>query len=100
DGKLYFQTRDNKTFYPNKLPTADWQPRLAGAPRQLAIIPTHSEHYFAGTGRSAVTLGRSLIDTSGANLKEVKVVGMLFFDVDVKLFDDLFRELSLGKKDQ
>jgi len=100
DGKLYRQTRDNKAFDPDKLPLEEWEVPFKRNPRQLAIFPTHDETYYPRTGGKVLTFGRNLIDTSGSDLRVPKVVGTLFFDVDSSVFDNLFRELNLGSKDE
>lgn len=100
DDKLYVQTRDNKAFLPDKLPLAEWMTHLKEQPQQLAIFPTHTESYYAGSKRQVMTMGRNLIDTSGVITSVPKVVGTLFFDVDAAVFDTLFRELRLGNKDE
>lgn len=100
DGKLYVQERGNRSLNMETVPNAEWLSAMAGDPAKVAIFPTHQDSYFYGSDRQVFTIGRSLIDTSGRVTKEPKVVGTLFLDIDTSLFQQFFRELSLGEKDE
>ncbi|MNZ53763.1 Sensor histidine kinase YpdA [compost metagenome] len=73
---------------------------MNGNPSKVAIFPTHSTDYYWDSKGSAFTVGRNLIDISGKVTANPKVVGTLFIDVDVSLFDKFFKELNLGEKDE
>ncbi len=60
----------------------------------------HSENYYYGSDKSVITIGRNLIDISGTLTSKPKVIGTLFFDVDVAVFDQFFKELRLGENDE
>ncbi|REK57527.1 MAG: two-component sensor histidine kinase [Thermobacillus sp.] len=98
DRKLYFQTKETTAFTPERLPVGEWMESLREQPNRLAIIPTHDDFYYWGTDRKVVTFGRNLIDISGNPQPDPKVVGTLFFDVDVAAFESLFNGLDLGAK--
>ncbi|WNS44895.1 sensor histidine kinase [Paenibacillus sp. MMS20-IR301] len=100
DGKMYYQERGNRSLNNDAVPAARWLAEMAGDPSKVAIFPSHEDSYFYGASRRVFTIGRSLIDTSGRVTKEPKVVGTLFLDVDTSLFQQFFRELSLGEKDE
>jgi two-component system sensor histidine kinase YesM len=100
DGKLYYQERENRSQNSGAVPSAQWLAQMAQDPSKVAIFPTHTDSYYYGSGRQVFTIGRSLIDTSGRVTKEPKVVGTLFLDIDTALFQQFFRELSLGEKDE
>ncbi|QMV40944.1 cache domain-containing sensor histidine kinase [Cohnella cholangitidis] len=100
DNKLYSQTKDNKSFLPEALPLADWTIPLKEQPKQLAVFPVHEETYYKNSKIRVMTVGRNLIDTSGLITATPKIVGTLYFDVDVAVFENLFRELRLGDKDE
>ncbi|ASA22163.1 cache domain-containing sensor histidine kinase [Paenibacillus donghaensis] len=100
DGKIYYQERGNRSLNSETVPDEEWLAKMAEDPSKVAIFPAHMDSYFYGSGRQVFTIGRSLIDTSGRVTKEPKVVGTLFLDIDTSLFQQFFRELSLGEKDE
>uniref|UniRef100_UPI0035BF7F4D sensor histidine kinase n=1 Tax=Cohnella herbarum TaxID=2728023 RepID=UPI0035BF7F4D len=100
DNKLYSQTKDNKSFLPDALPLEDWKIPLKVQPKQLAIFPVHEESYYKNSKIRVMTLGRNLIDTAGLITSTPKIVGTLYFDVDIAVFVNLFREMRLGNKDE
>ncbi|WP_046504223.1 cache domain-containing sensor histidine kinase [Paenibacillus riograndensis] len=100
DGKLYSQEKENRSLDTNSFPAAEWLETMAPKPSAVAIFPTHTDQYFFRSNRKVFTIGRSLIDTSGKVTQAPKVVGTLFLDIDISLFEQFFRELSLGAKDE
>ncbi|WP_139997086.1 sensor histidine kinase [Paenibacillus paridis] len=100
DGKLFYQTKENKVIISEKLPVEDWMSTMKDAPTDLMIYPTHEDFYIFNSQDKVITIGRNLIDTSGTLLKEPKIVGTLFFDVDAKVADQFLRELNLGEQDE
>ncbi|MBW4080315.1 sensor histidine kinase [Paenibacillus sp. S150] len=100
DGKLYSQEKENRSLDTNMFPAAEWLETMKPSPSEVAIFPTHTDEYFFRSSRQVFTIGRSLIDTSGRVTKEPKVVGTLFLDIDTSLFEQFFRELSLGAQDE
>jgi two-component system sensor histidine kinase YesM len=96
DHKLYYQTKETTAFTAERLPLGEWMAPLHEQPNRLAIIPTHDDLYYRGTARKVITFGRNLIDISGNLQPDPKIVGTLFFDVDVAAFDNLFNGLDLG----
>lgn len=100
DGKMYAQEKENRSLDNNSFPAAEWLKTMAPNPSEVAIFPTHSDPYFFRSSRKVFTIGRSLIDTSGKVTREPKVVGTLFLDIDTSMFEQFFRELSLGAKDE
>lgn len=100
DGKTYVQERGNRSLNSETVPSAQWLAAMEEDPSKAALFPTHPDSYFYGSARQVFTIGRSLIDTSGRVTKEPKVVGTLFLDIDTSLFQQFFRELSLGEKDE
>ncbi|WP_028611729.1 cache domain-containing sensor histidine kinase [Paenibacillus harenae] len=100
DRKLYYQAKENKVIMPDKLPADVWLAAMKDNPTDLLVYPTHADSYVFGSNEQVITIGRNLIDTSGALTREPKIVGTLFFDVDVRLADQFLRELKLGEKDE
>lgn len=100
DSKLYYQAKENKVLIPDKLPVEAWLNTMKDQPNGLMIYPTHEEYYIFNSKNNVITIGRNLIDTSGALTKLPKIVGTLFFDVDAKLADPFLQELNLGNKDE
>ncbi|MNW33051.1 Sensor histidine kinase YpdA [compost metagenome] len=100
DEKIYFQDKGNRGLDSSLLPYRDWRRQMNGNPSKVAIFPTHSTDYYWDSKGSAFTVGRNLIDISGKVTANPKVVGTLFIDVDVSLFDKFFKELNLGEKDE
>lgn len=99
DGKIYYQTRGNTPLLLDEFPVDVWLAPLIDEPNRLAIHPTHADNYYFYNGDHVMTFGRNLIDTTAPLRREANVVGTLFFDVNVSLFEDLFMELSLGPDD-
>ncbi|SDG10223.1 two-component system, sensor histidine kinase YesM [Fontibacillus panacisegetis] len=100
DEKIYFQDKGNRGLDSSLLPYRDWRRQMNGNPSKVAIFPTHSTDYYWDSKGNAFTVGRNLIDISGKVTANPKVVGTLFIDVDVSLFDKFFKELNLGEKDE
>lgn len=100
DEKIYFQDKGNRGLDSSLLPYRDWRRQMNENPSKVAIFPTHSTDYYWDSKGSAFTVGRNLIDISGKVTANPKVVGTLFIDVDVSLFDKFFKELNLGEKDE
>lgn len=100
DGKLYYQTKENKVLIPEKLPVKEWASTMKDQPTDLMIYPTHEDYYIFNSKDKVITIGRNLIDTSGTLTREPKIVGTLYFDVDAKIADQFLRELNLGVKDE
>lgn len=100
DSKLYYQAKENKVLIPDKLPVEAWLNTMKDQPNGLMIYPTHEDYYIFNSKNNVITIGRNLIDTSGALTKLPKIVGTLFFDVDAKLADPFLQELNLGNKDE
>ena len=100
DGKLYYQAKENLAFKPEELPVEKWLEPLRKEPNRVVSFPLHPENYYYGSDKSVITIGRNLIDISGTLTSKPKVIGTLFFDVDVAVFDQFFKELRLGKNDE
>ncbi|HZG88002.1 sensor histidine kinase [Paenibacillus sp.] len=101
DGKLFYQSRGTSVLRTTLLPINEWMKPLRSEPKQLAIIPTHPQSYFAGNNLPVVTLGRNLIDTSGSiHDDEIAILGTLFMDIDIRMFKEMTSELSLNEEDK
>ncbi|XEC93586.1 sensor histidine kinase [Paenibacillus tarimensis] len=101
DGKVYYQTKENSAILVDHLPVAEWAQAIRERPRDVVMIPTHDEDYlFSPEDKQVITVGRNLIDTSGAPTREPKVVGTLYIDVDASFADPFLRELRLGAHDE
>ncbi|WP_052092153.1 sensor histidine kinase [Paenibacillus sp. FSL H7-0357] len=100
DGKIYSQEKENRSLSGEPVPIPAWLAKMEENPSKVEIFPTHIDNYFFQSQRQVFTVGRSLIDTSGRVTKEPKVVGTLFLDIDTTLFQQFFRELNLGEKDE
>jgi len=100
DGFVFHQSRENKVLDMNvPFPSVNWTYALSASPKQLVVFPPHLESYYSST-EQVMTFARSLIDTSGKIGPEVKLLGTLFFDVDMDIFSRLFRQVHLAERDQ
>lgn len=100
DQAVFNQSRVNKVLDPNEpYPPVSWSYTLTGDQKLLAVFPPHPETYFGST-RPVITFARNLNDTSGKLGPEVKVLGTLFFDVDLDIFDKLFQQVVLDRRDE
>ncbi|RCX21575.1 two-component system sensor histidine kinase YesM [Fontibacillus phaseoli] len=100
DDKIYFQDKGNRGLDSSLLPYRDWRRQMNVNPSKVAIFPTHPTDYYGDYKGNVFTVGRNLIDISGKVTVNPKVVGTLFIDVDVSLFNKFFKELNLGDKDE
>jgi two-component system sensor histidine kinase YesM len=100
DQAVFNQSRVTKVLDSNEpFPPVNWAYTLTGEQKQLAVFPPHPETYFGST-RPVITFARNLNDTSGKIGPEVKVLGTLFFDVDLDIFDNLFQQVVLDRSDE
>ncbi|ACT00646.1 cache domain-containing sensor histidine kinase [Paenibacillus sp. JDR-2] len=101
DGMVYHQSRvSSKVLDPNEpFPAVSWKFALSSTPKKLVVIPTHLETYYGSTDQ-VVTLARNLFDTSGKLGAEATLLGTLYFDIDLEIFDRLFRQAELSNNDQ
>lgn len=100
DGFVFHQSRESKVLDTNvPFPSVSWTYALAANPKQLGVFPPHLESYYGSTDQ-VITFARNLIDTSGNIGPDVKLLGTLFFDVDMDIFSRLFRQVHLAERDQ
>ncbi|MBT2288422.1 histidine kinase [Paenibacillus albidus] len=100
DQEIYEQEKENKSILAEAWPYKDWIHSMAPQPSKVAIFPSHPDNYYFGSDRKVYTIGRNLIDTSQGVSRTPKVVGTLFLDVDITLFQQFLQELNLGDKDE
>ncbi|MGO4538486.1 cache domain-containing sensor histidine kinase [Paenibacillus sp. 2TAB19] len=100
DNKLFYQYKENQVFQPELLPIEEWGRSFDEKKNKIAIFPMHKESYYKNSDVNVITVGRNLIDVSGTLTSEPKVLGTLYFDVDIAVFDQFFKELSIGKDDE
>ncbi|MDQ0111925.1 cache domain-containing sensor histidine kinase [Paenibacillus harenae] len=100
DNKLFYQYKENQVFQPELLPVEEWGRSLNEKKNKIAIFPMHAENYYKNSDVKVITVGRNLIDISGKLTSEPKVLGTLYFDVDIAIFDQFFKELSIGENDE
>lgn len=100
DSAVYNQSRVNKVLDSNEpYPPVKWAYSLTGKPRELAIFPPHPEIYFSSI-RPVITFARNFNDTSGKLGPEAQVLGTMYFDVDLDIFDKLFMQVALDPRDE
>ena len=100
DGAVFYDSRSSKVLDPNEpFPPVIWRYALESEPKKMAAFAPHLEIYF-GSSRQVVTFSRNLIDTSGRLGKEVDRLGTLYFDVELDVFEQLFKPADLGPNDQ
>lgn len=102
DGEIHYLSRKAKVFMPGRFPLADISHRLANAPERLTIMAVHPEDYFGVTaGDSRVlTFARYLLDTSSILEERPRVIGILVFDVNIQVFDNMISQIELGAGDE
>jgi two-component system sensor histidine kinase YesM len=84
---------------PSQFPPKDWQRAAAANVRELTFFPTHKETYYFRSDKQVMTFARNFFDMSTTLSPHPKVLGTLYFDVDVSVFDELFNDIQLGPKD-
>jgi len=100
DGVVFSQSRTNKVLDQNEpFPSVTWKYTLMASPKKLAVFPPHLETYFSST-RQVITFARNYTDTTGVLGPSAKVLGTLFFDVDLDIFNRLFRQVKLDRNDE
>lgn len=100
DQAVFNQSRANKLLDPNEpFPPISWTYTITANPKKLAVLPPHPETYFGST-RPVITFARNLNDTSGKLGPEIKLLGTLYFDVDLNIFDKLFKQVDIDQRDE
>ncbi len=100
DGAVFYDSRSSKVLDPNEpFPPVIWRYALESEPKKMAAFAPHLEIYF-GSSRQVVTFSRNLIDTSGRLGKEADRLGTIYFDVELDVFEQLFKPADLGPNDQ
>lgn len=101
DGKIQEEHKQqSKVFDASSFPPPNWLPAAAANIRELVFLPTHRETYYYRSDRQVMTFARNFFDTSTTLLPHPQVLGTLYFDVDVGVFDDLFADIRLGAGDE
>ncbi|UUZ96957.1 cache domain-containing protein [Paenibacillus sp. P25] len=100
DHAIFSYSRQNQTFYQEQFPLQSWSGKVALNEKGLTFIDTHPDTYFSLSKRPVMTFGRNLIDISTTLSASPKVLGTLYFDVDVAVFDDMLANVNLGKKNE
>lgn len=100
DHKLYYESLVGTAFYFERLPVEEWLDILEEDETSLALTLPHEIDYFYNADRLVMTFGRNLIDITEPISPERKVVGTLFFDVDLDMFEGLLSELRLNDADE
>ncbi|SFK78318.1 two-component system, sensor histidine kinase YesM [Paenibacillus sp. 1_12] len=101
NGQIQMLNRESRaldTQFP--FPPADWSARLSSNPKGLTFIPTHPERYIIGSNRNVTTFGRNLLDVTAPVNAEARVLGTLYMDVNEGAFDEVFKKMLLGAKDE
>jgi two-component system sensor histidine kinase YesM len=100
DEAIFHQSRVSKVLDPNEpFPLINWTYALSASPKKLVIIPAHLESYYRSTDQ-VMTIARNLFDTSGKLGADAKLLGTLYFDVDLDIFDRILRQVKLSGSDQ
>jgi two-component system sensor histidine kinase YesM len=100
DKAIFYQSRTSRPLDPTEqFPLVNWRYALESQPKKLAIFPPHLEAYF-NSPRQVVTMARNLIDTSGKLGKNAHIIGTLYFDIELDVFDNLLKQVKLGRDDQ
>lgn len=96
DKKMYYETEVGTAFFSERLPIDDWMNMFEEDITKLVVTLPHDMDYFYNDDSKVVTIGRNLIDISEPITSTRKVVGTLFFDVDIRMFEEMFSELQLS----
>ncbi len=99
DQAVFYQSRVTKALNTDEsYPPVNWAYTLEMQPKKLAVFPPHLETYYNST-RQVMTFGRSLIDMSKRVSATSNVLGTLYFDIELDVFAQLFRQVKLGSHD-
>jgi two-component system sensor histidine kinase YesM len=100
NGQIQVLNKESRAFDTQYgFPPADWKSKLNDNPKGLSFIPTHPERYIVGSNRNVMTFGRNLLDVTGPVNTEGAVIGTLYMDVNMGAFDEVFKQMLLGTKD-
>ncbi|MHA6484920.1 cache domain-containing sensor histidine kinase [Paenibacillus sp. strain BS8-2] len=100
DGMLFYESLIGTAFYESRLPIDAWMDMFVEDETKLAISLPHKMDYFQNEGRMVLTFGRTWFDISAPISPERKAIGALFFDVDIRVFEDLLSELKLTLQEE
>ncbi|WP_141503211.1 cache domain-containing sensor histidine kinase [Paenibacillus luteus] len=94
--ELYTQSRNTLRFESNQFLWRKWSRAFDESPKHIHFIPTHPETYYAGSNSSVFTFGRQFMNKATSFNQNPVAMGTLFFDVDLKAFENLFSEIQLN----
>lgn len=97
--EIYNQTRTTLKFDKNQFLWRKWSSRFHEQAKSLQFLTTHPESYYVGSTMNVFTLSRQFMDTSLALYENPPTMGILFLDIDLRVFDRIFDSLNLNQDD-
>lgn len=85
--------------YQYQYPRVEWKEQLKLNRNGLSFFPTHKQDYFLGATDQVMTFGRNLTDVLGASKVEGDIVGTFYMDVGLGVFNEIFKQMVLNKRD-
>ncbi len=94
-GKVYSRSKDqSKLFNPDfDFHSLEGYDKVLSRERELTILTPHTESYYVRSDRRVVTFARNFLDIDGLPDKVI-LLGTIFLDVDLGLFEDVFKRTS------
>jgi two-component system sensor histidine kinase YesM len=100
DGTFQSLTKNNVALdYQYQYPRVDWKEQMQINRNGLGFFPTHKQDYYFGATDQVMTFGRNLTDVLGSSKVEGEIVGTFYMDVGLGVFNEIFQQMVLNKRD-
>lgn len=97
--EVYVQSRNTMRFEKNNFLWRKWSSGFDENPKSLLLVGTHTENYFEDSNSKVFTFGRQFITKTESISETPAALGVLFFDIDLRAFDELFQQINLNAHD-
>lgn len=100
DGTFQSLTKNNGALdYQYQFPKVEWKEQMKLNRNGLGFFSTHKQDYYMGTTDQVMTFSRNLTDVLGSSKVEGEVVGTFYMDVGLGVFNEIFKQMVLNKRD-
>ncbi len=94
----YYSSRGVSPFNVDSFNPKQQLKKINAYAKSFVIQPPHREKYFTNSADWVITFARNYYDWDHSQINDNdNILGSIFIDVDLKVFNDLFSRLSLGE---
>lgn len=97
DGNYYSSMRPPEIMV-NRNALLQWHEKNKVTGRDTSVIPTHITDYFFYSSVLDFTVARNIMNTKTILQADKEVLGTLYIDVNMKILNDIIREVNFGEK--